>query len=318
MNVSIRGLRHARGGRPVLDVDALDFPAGTVSAVFGPNGAGKTTLLRCIAGLEPVRSDTVLLEGVTSAALAARRNVAFAFQQAVFLHATVRQNLELGLSLRRVPHEEREARVRDAAQACGVEHVLSRPAHRLSAGEAQRANLARALALRAPLTLLDEPLAGMDQAAREQLLFELPQILARHATTVILVTHDREEAFRIADRLVVLVDGRVRAAGEKRSVFGAPHDPHAAELLGYAVLESTDGELLAVQPTALRLAVAGSFRFELVAERVLDFGGERRVLCSDGRRRVEIVLIDAQQPPAPGARVVASADRAIRLRPREI
>ena len=121
----------------------------------------------------------------------------------------------------------------------------------LSGGEAQRVNLARALALRAPVTLLDEPLAGIDRIARTQLLADLPRLLATFATTTIMVTHDREEAFRLADRLVVVIGGEVKAAGAKGSVYAHPPDRETAELLGYTVLPTAAG-LVAITPGGLQ------------------------------------------------------------------
>ena len=312
MHVRIEDLRHARGDRVVLDVDALEFPGGSTTAVFGPNGAGKSTLLRCIAGLERVRRGSVLLDERESRAREARRDVAFAFQAPIFLHASVAENLGLALALRGVPEDERDLRVADAARECGIAHVLDRAAHRLSAGEAQRANLARTLALRAPLTLLDEPLAGLDRQTREQLLHELPRLLAAFTRTTIMVTHDREEAFRLADRLVVLIDGRVRAQGAKRDVYAAPPDAETARLLGYTVVER-GGRDIALAPGALRLGTTGLHRFDFVVERILDLGGELRVAGTIGAARAEAPLEAGSDAPAPGSTVTASAEKVVEL-----
>ncbi|MFL5477125.1 MAG: ATP-binding cassette domain-containing protein, partial [Gemmatimonadales bacterium] len=161
MDVSVTNLQLLRNGRKVLQISGLRFPAGTTTAVFGPNGSGKTTLLRAIAGLEQPEMGEVRLGGLPADREPAWRLVAMSFQNAVFLRGTVRQNLELALRLRDVTSGERGARLEEAARDCGVAHLLDRSARKLSRGEAQRVNLARALALRAPVTLLDEPLAGV-------------------------------------------------------------------------------------------------------------------------------------------------------------
>lgn len=276
MEVRVDGLRFLRGRDYVLDVPDLLFPSGGTTALVGPNGAGKSTLLRLIAGLERPSAGVVSIGGTPVRPNGrARSRVAFAFQQAVFVGGSVRQNLDLALRLRGMTGEERRTRAAEAAAACGVAHLLDRQAHRLSGGEAQRVNLARALSLRAPVTLLDEPLAGLDAPSRRQLLHDLPAVLRTFATTAIVVTHDRDEALRLAGALVVLIDGRVHAAGERADVFGKPPDAECAAFLGYTLIPC-EASVLAVAPRALRVG-AGEVTFELLVEEVLDFGLRREV-----------------------------------------
>lgn len=270
MEAALRDVRFARGTRTVLDVPGLRFAAGGTTALLGPNGSGKSTLLRLLAGLERPGSGAVTIGG-RPAGRATRHDVAFAFQHAVFLAGSVRANLELGLRLRHVPAAGRRTRITEVAAACQVAHLLDRDALRLSGGESQRVNLARALCLRAPLTLLDEPLAGLDGPAREQLLMDLPGLLAAFATTAIVVTHDREEALLLGADLVVLLEGRVRAAGPRAEVFGHPPDPETAGFLGWTVLPGEAGGQLAVAPGALN-AGAGEVPFALAIEHVIDAG----------------------------------------------
>jgi len=313
MDVGLEGLCAARDGRLVLQVPALVFPRGTTTAVFGPNGAGKTTLLRLIAGLErPATGRVVLGPDLVQPSPAARRCVAYAFQEDVFLARTVRANLELGLHLRGVARRERRHRVEEAACECGILHLLGRPAHRLSGGESQRANLARALCLRAPVTLLDEPLARLDEAARVRLLDDLPRLLSTFATTTVLVTHDREEAFRLADRLVVTIAGTVRAAGPKGEVFARPPDAQVAGLLGYTLLRRPDDGLVGIPPGALRLG-GGRIRFELIAQRIVDLGSHREVVGRIGETRVTLPLAPGAPCPRAGEHVSVGADTALEL-----
>ena len=298
-DVTLEGIRVIRAGRTVLEIPSLRFRGGRTTAVFGPNGAGKTTLLRTIAGLERPAAGAVRLGDASPRP----GGVAYAFQRAVFLRGTVRENLALGLQVQRVPAGERHRRIAEAARECGIEALLDRPAHQLSAGEAQRASVARALTLAAPLTLLDEPLTGIDRVTRAQLLDDLPALLRRFAATTILVTHDRDEAVRLADDIVVLAGGRVLASGTKRALHAAPPNPETASLLGYMVLES-GGQTLAVPPGGLVVGAApawGRPRVALTVIETSDTGRGLRLLGSVGGARVEVPLPAAMAAPAPGA-----------------
>ena len=307
MDVTLEGVTAVRGGRIVLDVAALSFLSGTTTAVFGPNGSGKTTLLRVVAALERPRSGVVRIGGEDPRVPDGQApRHAFVFQERIFLGGSVRRNLALALDLRGVPPAERPPRIAEAAGECGIVDLLDRPARQLSAGEAQRVNLARALALRAPVTLLDEPLSGIDRLARTQLLDDLPRLLATFATTTILVTHDREEAFRLADHLVVLVGGVVRAAGSTGAVFRDPRDSVVAELLGYTILPCNGGRI-AVPPGGFRLGAARAPAFTLQVERVVDMGNHRHLLGRVGDVRVDLRLGPGDTPPAAGTPVPVGA-----------
>ena len=302
MDVAVEGLRFERGGRSVLDIAGLVFADGTTTAVFGPNGSGKTTLLRLIAGLERPSAGAIRIGGTpVGRDRASRRHVGFAFQEPVFVGGSARRNLELGLALRELPAAQREARIAEAARECGIETVLDRSARQLSSGEAQRVNLARALALRAPVTLLDEPLTGIDRLTRVQLLDDLPRMLATFAATTILVTHDREEAFRLADHLVILVDGAVRAAGPKAEVYACPPDRAAAELLGYTVV-AAGGRTIGV-PAGAWAVGEGDGALELTVDRVVDMGNHLHAVGLVRGTRVDVRLRGTDPVPAPGDRV---------------
>ena len=306
MDVAVEALRFARAGRLVVDIPSLGFPDGSTTAVFGPNGSGKTTLLRLIGGLERPSAGRVRIGGrPVNGDPGSRRQVAFAFQEAVFVRGSVRGNLDLALRLREVPAAERTGRLDEAARECGIEPLLERAARQLSTGEAQRANLARALALRAPVTLLDEPLSGIDRLTRLQLLDDLPRMLGTFAATTILVTHDREEAFRLADRLVVLVDGRVRASGPKAEVYARPPDQATAELLGYTVVRQ-GGRTVGVPAGAWALGGAGE-SLALTVERAVDMGHHLHVVGRVGGVRVDVRLRRGDPVPSPGDQVGITA-----------
>jgi ABC-type sugar transport system ATPase subunit len=312
MDVALDGVSVVREGRLVLDLPALAFLSGTTTAVFGPNGSGKTTLLRLVAGLERPARGEVRIGGRPVRPGDRAPRTAFAFQEQVFVGGSVRRNLALALELRGVAADDRAARIAEAAAECGIGDVLDRPARQLSGGEAQRVNLARALALRAPVTLLDEPLSGIDRLARTQLLDDLPRLLATFATTTVLVTHDREEAFRLAQHLVILVDGVVRAAGSSGAVFRAPADRTVAELLGYTVLPC-DARHIAVPPGGLVFG-EGSPGFSLVVERVVDMGNHRHAVGRVGEVRVDLRLAHGDRLPLPGETVRVGARSYVALR----
>ncbi len=277
MEVRLTDIEYSRAGDFVLKVPRLTFREGRVTALIGPNGSGKSTLLRLISGLAKPRTGSVSFRGTASDnGSSTANNVAFAFQESVFLRGTLRSNLDMALRLSGVGRDERAARIVDASDACGIGALLDRDAHQLSGGEARRANLARTLALRAPVTLLDEPLAGLDGPARRQLLHELPGLLAAFASTTILVTHDRDEALHLADDIVVLLEGRVRAEGAKADIFLRPPNPETAEFLGFTVL-NLGQETVAVAPGAFRPGT-GDVEFEFAFDRLADLGTRREIV----------------------------------------
>lgn len=308
MDVRVERLRFEREGRVVLDIPSLDFPADRTTAILGPNGAGKTTLLRLMAALEVPTSGRILAGGTAvRAEPRTRRSLAYVFQEQVFLRQSVRENLELGLKLRGVHRNERTARIEEAAGLLGITHLLARRADRLSGGEGRRASLARALCLRAHLVLLDEPLAGLDPPTYGRLFDELPRLLEAFRGTTVFVTHDEHEALRIGQHLVVLVDGRVRLAGDKRDVALRPPDATVAEVLGYTVLP-LDGRELAVRRGGLRPG-PGPVEFWMVVDDLLDLVEHREIVGSIGAARVHVILPPTGDAPRRGDRILVHADR---------
>ena len=256
--LSLRNLRQRRGGREVLRVDELDIAASERLAVLGPNGAGKTTLLRLLAAIDMPASGTVLVDGVptTPGAVELRRRVAYAAQRPGLLTTSVRRNVELPLRWRRVGRAERREAAGAALERLGVAHLAERPAAALSAGEAQRVNLARALALDPAVLLLDEPAAALDAESRAAFLADVERALDTRGPTVVHVSHRPEEALRMAGRVAVLVDGAIRQLATPDALLRAPADATVARLVGYEnVLEGEAGDhgevLVGGRPTGL-------------------------------------------------------------------
>lgn len=315
MDVRIDNLRFKRDGKIVLSIDELHFPAGKTTAVLGPNGSGKTTLLRVVAGLERPNEGRVVVG--TEPVQGPCRAVAFALQSPVFLTGSARENIELALRLKHVQKSERRARSEEAARALGVEPLLDKNAKLLSRGEAQRVSLARTLAIRAPVTLLDEPLSGIDAPARYRLMNELPRAFGDRGATVILVTHDRDEARSMAEHVVILLEGRARAAGRAEEVFKNPPDPASAALLGYVVVPLPDGGFAAAPAGSLRVG-EGDLPIAMVVQRTLETAQGIEVIGAlEGEgTTTRASLPSGEPPPPPGSRAAIKAPRWVRFPPR--
>jgi tungstate transport system ATP-binding protein len=237
--LALRGVRRRYSDGYVLDVPSLDVRAGEVLGVIGPNGAGKSTLLRILGLLERPDEGRVLCDGRpvdARDALAERRRMATVFQEALLADATVADNAALGLRFRGVAAREHAARVRPWLERLGVAALASRAARTLSGGEARRVAVARALVLEPEVLLLDEPFSGLDAPTRASLLADLGAILRGDRITTVLVTHERGEARALADRVGVLMDGRLRQLDETGRVFDAPAAEDVARFVGVETL----------------------------------------------------------------------------------
>lgn len=238
--LSLRDVRHCRGGRDVLVLDRLDLWGGQRLAILGPNGAGKTTLLRLLAAVDTPTRGTLEFSGTPHVSLdpverdLLRRHTAYLSQRPALLNATVARNVELPLAWRHVARPDRRRRALQALDRLGVAHLAERRTHTLSGGEAQRVALARALVTEPSVLLLDEPAAGLDAMSRDAFLTDLGRVLAtEHSLSVVHVSHRPDEALRNADRVAVLTDGHLSQLGTPEEVLRAPADGNVARLLGY-------------------------------------------------------------------------------------
>ncbi len=219
---------------PLLRGVSFTVEQGEIVCLLGPSGSGKTTLLRIVAGLETMAGGQVVLEGQDLAGVSAyRRGVVLMFQEyALFPHRTVAENVAFGLQMRGASPDLIAGRVAEVLNLVGMEAFGDRDVNELSGGERQRVALARSLAPEPRLLLLDEPLGALDRNLRERLMEELPAILRRVGVTAITVTHDQEEAFAMADRVVLLNEGRVAQIGAPAEVYAAPASRWVARFLG--------------------------------------------------------------------------------------
>ncbi len=227
------------GEKRVLAVQELSLREGEVLAVIGPNGSGKSTLLRIVHLLEaPTAGEIIYWDGSRLSDMDRRsrrnlrRQMAMVFQEPLLFRRSVGANISYGLKARGVKREEARERVREVEGMLGLEGLERRYAPTLSGGEAQRVSLARALAVRPRLLLLDEPFASLDSPTRLALRREMTSLLRRLGTTVLYVTHDHHEALEMADRIAVLVEGEVQQVGTPVEIFGKPRNRKVADFIG--------------------------------------------------------------------------------------
>ncbi len=257
----------------VSDV-SLSVADGEVVALLGPSGCGKSTLLRTVAGLEKATSGFVRWDGADLGGVPVhRRGFGLVFQDGqLFPHRSVAGNVAFGLRMQRMDREERDKRVVSLLELVGLDGYAARRVTQLSGGEQQRVALARALAPSPRLLLLDEPLSALDRALREQLAVDLARLLREAATTALVVTHDHDEAFTLADRVAIMSRGRIVQVGPPAEVWSAPVDVETAKFLGCnkfvpGSFVGLDAGRVGLRATALRVDAAGPLEGTVV-ERV--------------------------------------------------
>ncbi len=291
----------------VVAVDHVDLHVahGERLVILGPSGCGKSSLLRAVAGIVPPRTGTISLDHRRLDDLPPhRRGVGLMFQDhALFVHRSVADNVAFGLRMQHEPPERIRARVREVLELVDLEGLAGRDVTELSGGEQQRVALARALAPRPGLLMLDEPLGSLDRALRARLLEELADLLAALETTVVYVTHDQDEALRLADRIAVMREGRLVQVDAPETLWRDPHDEFVARFIGLdQVLEADVGgpqvvtRLGVVPPDVPRRQAAhlhAPLRLVLLADalRLGDHGraiapGEDVVMATVSRRRI--------------------------------
>jgi ABC-type Fe3+/spermidine/putrescine transport system ATPase subunit len=232
--IEVQGLHVGYGSLPVLHGIDLAVAPGEFVAVLGSSGCGKTTLLRTIAGFQRASAGAIRLFGADVAALPPeKRNIAMVFQSyALWPHMTVLGNIGYGLRLRGMKREAVRRRVAEVLHLLGLSGLEDRKVTNLSGGQRQRVALGRALAVDPSLLLLDEPLSNLDAKVRVQLRYEIKALQNRLGFTAIHVTHDREEAMTMADRIVVMDAGCIAQVGPPKEVYDRPVSPFVASFMG--------------------------------------------------------------------------------------
>ncbi|MFY1030137.1 ABC transporter ATP-binding protein [Pseudomonas asiatica] len=256
--VSVQKLQKSYAGSPVFENIDCHIERGEFVTLLGPSGCGKSTLLRCIAGLTPVDSGQILLDGHDIVPLSPqKRGIGMVFQSyALFPNMTVEQNVAFGLRMQKVKADESQARVREALELVELGNFAGRYPHQLSGGQCQRVALARSLVTRPRLLLLDEPLSALDARIRKHLREQIRAIQRELGLTTIFVTHDQEEALTMSDRIFLMNQGRIVQSGDAETLYTAPVDLFAAGFIGnYNLLDADSASRLLQRPVASRLAI---------------------------------------------------------------
>ncbi len=303
--LEVEGLSAAWEGVPVLENVSFSVARGELAVLLGPNGSGKTTLLRCLAGLEPLAAGRVRLGGHDLAGVPPhRREVALMFQEpALFPHRTVFENIAYAPMLRRRPRSETDDEVQRLVSLLGLEGFEDRAPASLSGGERQKVALARTLAARPRLILLDEPFASIDVEVKAELRAEFRRVLRTLGTTAVHVTHDREEGFFLGDQVGLLFDGRLEAWGPPSEVYDRPPGPRAAGFLGFNVLLGPGGPV-AVAPSDTEVDPDPSARRDFTVVASGTVGREAVVvLRGPAGERVELRALEPYARPPTGSSV---------------
>jgi tungstate transport system ATP-binding protein len=238
-------------GQQILDIPSLQIMPNEVVCIIGPNGSGKTTLLLALASLLKPAGGTVTYNGQSltgrSDILKLHRKIGMVFQDPLLLSTSVWDNITLGLKLRKFKKEEIKSRIEKWLERFGIAQLARRQAKTLSGGEAKRASLARAFALQPEIIFLDEPFNGLDSPTRIGLIEDFESVLRETKVTTLMVTHDSDEALELANRIIVLVKGRIRQIGSPSEVFSHPADEEVANfvkagnILAGEVISQSDG-----------------------------------------------------------------------------
>jgi multiple sugar transport system ATP-binding protein len=265
--VELKNVRMRFGAQEVIHGVDLLIEDHEFVAFVGPSGSGKSTLLRMIAGLEEISEGEILIEGVAAQDVPpAKRGLAMVFQSyALYPHMTVAENMSFSLRMSGVAKEERDRKVRAVARILEMEPLLERKPRELSGGQLQRVAIGRAMVRQPKAFLLDEPLSNLDAALQAQMRLELVRLHRELTTTMIYVTHDQVEAMTMADRIVVLNDGRVEQVGSPLELYQRPASLFVAGFIGAPKMSFLDAEVRSAAGDFLTLALPGGVTVSMPA-----------------------------------------------------
>lgn len=305
--IKVDGLVKRWGGFTAVDNVSFETGKAEFIALLGPSGCGKSTTLRLIAGLEEPSEGQIMLDGrdVTNT-VAAKRNLSMVFQSyALFPHLNVADNILFGLSVRRTSKSEQQKRLEETARLLGLAPLLDRKPSQLSGGQQQRVALGRALISHNNICLLDEPLSNLDAKLRAEMRNEIRSLQRRLGITMVFVTHDQTEAMSMADRVILMRQGKVEQAGPPAELYERPASTFVAGFIGvppmnlidlddrgciagtdHAVAAEQAGALqLGIRPEHIQLAPAG---LSATVEASEYFGADSIVTCDVGDQRINL------------------------------
>jgi ABC-type Fe3+/spermidine/putrescine transport system ATPase subunit len=298
--IELQGSTKRYGTLVANDHVDLQIPRGELLTLLGPSGCGKTTAMRCITGHQHPDEGRVLIDGKDVTDLPThRRDLGMVFQNfALFPHMTVHDNVDFPLMIRNLPHAERRQRVLEALKLVRMEELGDRFPRQLSGGQQQRVGLARALVYRPRVLLLDEPLSNLDAKLREEMRFEIKELVTQLGMTAVYVTHDQGEALALSDRVAVMSAGRIQQIGTPREIFEKPNSLFVADFIGLsdfikARVESVDATSVCVGVKGLKVRVEAEGTFRIGQEIVL-FIRPTRVELLDGSAPAGENVLDAR------------------------
>ena len=295
-NVSIRGIAKSYQPEvPVLQPIDLDIPDGELFFLLGPSGCGKSTLLRIIAGLVKPDCGKILFDDEDITGLPPeKRRTAMVFQNyALWPHLTVFENVAFGLRSEGADNETVKREVAAALAVVQLSDFAKRKVTSLSGGQQQRVALARALAVKPRLLLLDEPLSNLEARLRDEMRCEIRRICKEKGLTAVYVTHDRNEALSMADRIAVMHGGVLQQVGTPQKVYEQPRNSFVAKFLGDTNLIKTEQGTVSIRPECVRIGDTGDIKAELVSGTYLGDHSEWVFRAADGQQ----LLVTEYAPP---------------------
>ncbi|MVT00372.1 ABC transporter ATP-binding protein [Devosia marina] len=307
--VSLDNVSKSYGAAEVIDNLSLTIDDGAFTVFVGPSGCGKSTLLRMIAGLEPITSGSLLIDGAhMNDADPIERGVAMVFQNyALYPHMSVEQNIGFSLRMAGLSKQEIAERVALAAKTLQIEQLLKRKPSQLSGGQRQRVAIGRAIVRDPEVFLFDEPLSNLDAELRVSMRVEIAKLHSQLGSTMIYVTHDQTEAMTLADKIVVMRDGRIEQAGTPEELYENPDNQFVAGFIGSPRMNFISGRegdtslTLGVRPEHFQLG-RGDMNFTLTVDVVENLGGTRYLYgtTSDG----DALVVEAREAAGIKARDV--------------
>ena len=232
--IEVKNLSRSYGDIDAVKDVSFTVPEKSFTVLLGPSGCGKSTILKMLSGLEQVSHGTINIGGADVTEVeASKRGVSMVFQSyALFPHLNVKENIQFGLKVRKVPAEEREKKVAEAAQVVGLSELLDRKPANLSGGQRQRVALARSIVSDQSVCLTDEPLSNLDSKLRAEMRDEIRDLQKRLGLTVVYVTHDQVEAMSMADQIILLKLGEIVQVGAPEEIYNSPNSVFSAQFIG--------------------------------------------------------------------------------------